>query len=162
MPTAPPTLKEAIDDLTKALVNANSILNGLDKGNLPELLKGFKTLTEEKNRLDDLVKIVNDIHSNFSHKVLPEAFRTLGVDSIKTAGRNFILNTKMRANITKEQQEAGFAWLRANGYEDLIRPSVNANSLSSVVNGFFEEHAKLPPEEAISIFTQEYISMRKV
>ena len=88
-------------------------------------------------------------------------FKNNNVDSLTTAGKKFSLNVKMRASIPLDKQEKGFAWLIANGYAPLIKEAVNSQSLSSAINGYFEAEAKLPPDDAIRIYNQESISIRK-
>ena len=155
------SLSDILDILTGAIADACAKVGNLDKTNLPEYLRAFKEITELDDRLADLSKILHQVQNEMSSKTLPEIFKNNNVDSLTTAGKKFSLNIKMRASIPLDKQEKGFAWLIANGYAPLIKEAVNSQSLSSAINGYFEAEAKLPPDDAISIYNQEYISIRK-
>jgi len=59
-------------------------------------------------------------------------------------------------------REAGHKWINEVAkVPELIIPNVNPRSLSAFVKGYFEDNAMWPPEDAIKVHKQRYISIRK-
>lgn len=85
----------------------------------------------------------------------------MGIDSIKSKGRNFIVGVRLNASIPLDKRESGFKWLRENGLDSLIAPAVNSKSLSSAITQYIEANAIEPPEDAMTVHKQKYTSVRK-
>lgn len=154
-------LGDAIKVLTEAASNVAIHFDKLDPADLPLLLRSFKELDDAKDQLEMLMKIIGAIHRKCSEETIPEQFESMEMDSVKIAGRNFIVSGKIRASIPADKTEKGFAWLKENGYDALIKEGVNAQSLSSAMSDLFKEKAIMPPSDAISMYVHKYTSMRK-
>jgi len=154
-------LREAIKELSKANKHVNDTFSSLDKNNLVEVLKAYKSLDECVDILEQITKCLNSLHQDMSYKIIPELFQANEIESAKIAGRNFIVNYRTNASIPFDMQESGFKWLKENGLGSLIKDGVNSKSLSSAMNSYFDEHAKWPPEDAIKVHKQPYTSIRK-
>lgn len=158
-----PKLKTALAETDKAVAAAAVFVTSeLDRNDLPTMLKAFKELDEAKKYLADIEKALVATHKMLSEQMIPEAFENNGFDSVKLAGRNFIVSTRINASIPEDKRSAGFEWLRTvANVPELIVQTVNSKQLSSFVSSYFEEHAIMPPEEAISVHQVKYTSMRK-
>ena len=156
-------LNQALKTLDKAVEETAFFFSNLDPSDLPTLLKSYKNLDENVELLETLTKILNGIHQNLSYEVIPTAFENQGgIDSVKIAGRNFIVAIRTNASIPKDMQARGFEWLRSEAkIPELITETVNSKSLSSFVKGYFEANGKFPPEDCVKIHIQKYIQMRK-
>ena len=158
-----PKLKTALAELDKAVQSAASfVTTELDRNDIPTMLRAFKEIDEAKKYLAEIEKVLTATHKSMSEQMIPEAFENNGFDSVKTAGRNFIVATRLNATIPEDKRSAGFEWLRNVAHvPELIIQTVNSRQLSSFVSSYFEEHAVMPPEEAISVHQVKYTSMRK-
>lgn len=161
MTDKPSTLHSAINDLQKAVERTVAYFEQLDVTNVPVLLEAFRTIHENAELLDALNTIISGIKRKTSYETIPSVFESMGIDSIKSKGRNFIVGTRLNASIPLDKRELGFKWLRENGYESLIAPTVNPKSLSSAVAQYIESTAKEPPEEAMTVYKQTYTQIRK-
>lgn len=156
-----PPIKDALKALGNALKEVLGQRDTLDKSNIPELLDFYKLVYDSENTLDEYHKILSGIKDRFSYETIPDTFESMGIDSIKGKGGNFIVGTRFNASIPFDKREAGFKWLRENGLAALIAPTVNAKSLSSAIKEHIETTAIEPPEECMSIHRQRYTTIRK-
>lgn len=154
-------LKETLKFLEASVMNTINELEHIEPSNLPFLLKAFKQLNEDCSTLDALKKIIDAAYDKLSYEVIPTAMTAQEIDSVKIAGRVFFLNARLHASIPEAKREVGFAWLKENKYESLIKEGVNAQSLSAAMKAYFEENGKMPPEEAITVHTKTYTAIRK-
>lgn len=157
-----PTLKQALEQLEMAVRGVSLHFNDADQMQLQDLLKSFKLLKEGKDALDGLQEVIAQIYQKISYETLPIMFENMDMDSIKLAGRNFILSSRLNASIPLEQRDRGFAWLKENQLDSLIQPNVNSKTLSSAIKTYFEASAIMPPQDAIKTHLQKYIAIRKV
>lgn len=135
-------------------------------GSINELIERLRTFREEKEKLEDQVKVVES-GIRASEIKLIEYLKEAGMTSFKGAGGHVILNK--RKNVSQpgspEDKEALFNYLREQGiFEQMV--SVNARTLSSWaikeieaktqegVYGWTPPGLKEPSE-------YEYISLRK-
>lgn len=154
-------LKDAVKALTDAIDGTMKHFGSIGEDDVPMLLKSFKALKEHKEELDDLTNALSSFYNKLSYETIPGTFERLGYDSIKLAGRNFIVGVRFNASIPQDKREEGFKWLKEHGLSSLIQPTVNPKSLSSAISQYFEDHAEEPPKEAITVHRQRYTSVRK-
>src|SRR5262245_30052448 len=158
-------IQDALSQLETCIQNIHTHFRDLyinDPKNIHMLLASYKQLHEADDRLKTLFDILHSLKNKVSNDTIPETFESMKIDgSIRVEGKNFVVVSRIRANIVKENTEEAYKWLRDNGYDDLIQTTVNANSLSSAVNELFEENATMPPKEVINTYSQRYTSIRK-
>lgn len=158
-------LSAALKQLELAVQATAIHFSSLDPNDIPTLLKSYKQLDENRDMLETLTKIIKQIHQECSYNTIPTAFENNGgIDSVKLAGRNFIVSVRLMANISIQSRETAHKWLIEEAkIPELIVPTVNSKSLSAFIKGYFEANAKMPPENSgISIHNQKYTQMRKV
>jgi len=75
----------------------------------------------------------------------------------------FYLSTRTYASPQAGQQEALYDWLRKNGYGDLVRETVYAQSLSAFVKELLGEEDELPKElgEIVNVYEKTGVGIRK-
>lgn len=155
-------LKSAISSLDKAITDTILYFELVPSSDLPKLLKAFAELRDNKKRLEELLKSLTLLYTTLDNKVLPDAFEALGFDSVKSAGKNFILSTRVNANITEDKRADAHKWISEEAnVPELIQPRINPKQLSSFAVEYFETNGKWPPENLISIHKQNYIQVRK-
>lgn len=155
-------LSDAIKHVTDALSEVQLYLEKMDYNDLPTLLKAFRQIHDARGLMKDQCEIINGMYERLSYEKVPDMLEANGFESVKSGGKNFIISVQVNASIPRDQQEAGFAWLRdVAKTPELITPTVNPKSLSSFVKGYFEANAIWPPENAIKVHKKRYMSIRK-
>ena len=162
----PVKLKEAIDILDKSVTETLLFFETLDPSNLQLTLRAFKALGDSYDQLLQNTKILGALYDKYSNEVIPNALHwddpSNRIDSIKVSGFNFILSTRVNANIPENKRDAAHKWLTdVAKIPELIIPRVNPKQLSAFVKSYFEAHAEYPPEDAINVHQQNYIQVRK-
>ena len=157
-----PKLRETLKTLDAAVTDTLAYFDEIDPSDLPTLLKSFALLKDNKDKLSLLEKLVSEQYQKLSYEVIPNAFEANGFDSVKLAGKNFILSTRVNATIPEDKREFGYAWIAdVAKVPELIRETINPKQLSSFVTQYFEANGCWPPEEAMSVHKQPYIQVRK-
>ena len=157
-----PKLKDVLKALDSAVADTLAYFDQLDPSDLPTLLKSFALLKDNKEKLTELEKLTSECYQKLSYEVIPNAFEANGFDSIKLAGKNFILATRVNASIPENQREFGYKWIAdVAKVPELIRETVNPKQLSSFATQYFEANGAWPPEEAIKVHKQPYIQVRR-
>ncbi len=115
-----------------------------------ELEDETKRMTAEIEKLDKQLsdEMAKEECPNFSHN-----------------GSTFYLTSKLYASPKAGGKDAMFAALRAKGFGDMIKESVNANSLSSFVKEQRELNNETIPEwieEVVNTFEKITVGIRKV
>src|SRR5882757_7622422 len=114
MSEQPEKLRDAINGLQKAVERTVSYFEALDTSNVPLLLEAYRAIHENAELLDTLNKIINGIKQKTSYETIPKVFESMGYDSVKSKGRNFIVGVRLNASIPLDKRESGFKWLREN------------------------------------------------
>lgn len=115
-----------------------------------------KELLESKQlQLDDAKKMVENIETELIDLLQAEGKER----TAKYEGVGFIslMSPKVYASCLKEKEEELFSYLRSEGREDMIRPTVNARTLSSYTKELMEEGKNVP--ECISYYMKPSIRL---
>lgn len=155
-------LNDAIDTLDDSVKTTLVFFEKLDQSNITQVLQAFYMLGVAYDRLDNLTKILGKLYDKYSTETIPEIFQNNQIDSLKTAGHNFISATRLNASIPENMREAGHKWVVEElKIPELIVPRINPKQLSTAIKAYFEATAKLPPEDAVKVHQQQYIQVRK-
>lgn len=105
-----------------------------------ELAVRMKELSAEASAADRLKVKKNEELDVIRLKIVPERFAVDEISSINIPGVGRLgLTSDMHCNQVKEKQDSFFQWLRDNGYGDMIKDTVNASSLKSLVKELDED-----------------------
>jgi len=117
-----------------------------------ELAKRMSTAAEQvaihDGRRKDAQKILDDIRKY----ALPEAMENEGLQNMKVAdvGR-FSIRSDVYAQISAENKDMAFDWLRGTGHGGIIKDTVHAATLKSLLKTMIREGKELPPEELVKV-----------
>jgi len=93
--------------------------------------------------VDAVLDAIKQIQTRLIQVMVPEAFERENIKSFTTqAGHRVTVSMLVRASI--KDQAAAFDWLRKNGYGDIIKPTVNASTLSGVAREILEGDGSNP------------------
>lgn len=79
-----------------------------------------------------------------------------------TTPSKFRCTLASRTTVSMVDKEAGMDWLRENGYETLIQPTVNASSLGAMAKELMETENKQLPDNLFNTNVGVYVSLTKV
>lgn len=122
----------------------------------------LKAKREEKKGLEAEVKAlgaeIEAIEADLSDLMVEEE-----IQRFDRAGQLFYLSTRTMASAKAEDKDALFAWLKQNGYGDLVKEQVNAQSLNSFAKELLAEADQLPEglEGLLNIYEKTTVSVRK-
>lgn len=89
-----------------------------------ELLKLELAITE----LEEQTKALKEAHRKIQEGDLPEMMEAAGVETFTlSSGRSVSLSVETYANISKENEETAFSWLRDHGHDALIRRELSVS-----------------------------------
>lgn len=123
----------------------------------------FKKYYDKEKQLKAKLDEVN-VEKENAEKVLYEAMLYEGIQNIKTKQGLFYLLDKDYASIKPGAQEEFFEYLKESNSEDLIRPTIHNQTLTSWVkemigDGTLEEDEEL--SKYITLFTRHKVGVRK-
>lgn len=127
----------------------------------------YSAAMDEKARLEDLIKTTNAIIAALRDK-LALAMVDEDTPKIEKGGYTFTLTPKTRYSKRSEEaiSEAGldfFDVLRENGLGDIIKETVNANTLQSAISAYLDDADELPEDlgAVISVYEYNDVTRRK-
>ncbi len=126
-----------------------------------DLADRLRDLREEKTRRDSELKALNAEIDELNDKLV-EMMVDAEMQKFDRAGKLFYLSTRTYASPAKGQQETLYGWLRTNGYADLVRETVYAQSLAAFVKELLEEDDGLPEDLAnlVNVYEKTSVNIR--
>lgn len=134
----------------------------LQSGDMFALADTLRRLKEQKDMLEEQLKEVNAAIEE-TDAALVKLMIDEEMPRFVRNGKTFYVNTRLYASPADGQKEAMMNWLKENGYADLVKETVNANSLSSWVKEIKEEHdGQLPAdlEPLINVYEKTTVGIR--
>jgi len=135
-----------------AAINSNDVKTAF------ELFDAMKTANKT---IDEARSSFGGSFETFNKGKMPEFLDNLGTDMVRVPelARSFYTTTQISATVC--DKDRAFEWLKENGGEALIQPTVNASTLKSFVKSKFEEDGIEPPEDTIRLNTYRTIGSSK-
>lgn len=103
-------------------------------------------LSKAYEEVDAMLTMVGKRLSYVKEVTLPERFDEEQVTTFNTERFRVTATQRIFASIIGSEKEAAHKWLEDNGYGDLIKPTVNASSLSSVAKEIISDGKELPDD----------------
>lgn len=120
-------------------------------------------LREQQESLEDELKRIKKKLEE-SELALFESMVNNEVDRFSRGGYTFSPVVKTRASIASEHKEEALEWLKNSDYSDIVKETVNAQTLTSLVKEW--EDAGIREDDApfyamLNIYNEQKISIRK-
>ena len=103
----------------------------------------LRTTEAELDRLDALVTAAKQLRAKLEEQLV-KAMDDAMVNRITIDGTTFFRRTDSYPKVKEGEQEALFRWLQEEGRGDMIKPTVNAQSLRSLVIERSKDNLPLP------------------
>jgi len=165
-------------DIATRLNNARNGLNDLNEqmrgviermrksGDLPETCRGYKEMNDAYEAMNNVRKELFEQLEGVSRATIPEMLAEQKVPNITVTyhdGLNYRFgkNQRVSVSIVEGQKELAYDWLRANGGEALIQPTVNSSKLASFAKEVAKEKGMDLPLDKFKTSSMVYTSITK-
>ena len=138
-------------------IPANLLRNIEGKGKLHHLA------ADAYEAMDKARKTIYADLEGMSRETIPEMLAEAGVTNItvQIEDLNYRFGKSQRVSVSMLDKDAGMDWLKANGGEGLIKPTVNAAQLSSFAKEFLKTKGMDLPLETFKTSSMTYTSITK-
>lgn len=133
-------------------------------GDLAKVCRDYKAMIDGYEAMDKVRKELYAHLEGISRATIPEMLAEEDVSNITLefeGGLKYRFGKNRRISISMLNKEAGFDWLKANGGEDLIQPTVNSSALSSFGKEFTKSTGKDLPMEVFKTNEMVYTQITK-
>ena len=158
------TVQEHIDGLTRKLSSVAEQIENIDPTNIMKVIRAFAIVSDLTREFEEIAAISSKFKTRLSQEIIPKLFEENGIEKLNVDGKSYFLGVRLHAGITNENKDAAYEWLKLNNFEYLIKPNVNAKSLSSAISSYIEETGKDITDDLkgiINIHKQTYTATRK-
>lgn len=139
-------------------------VNEADRNELAKFQVRSHILRQAVKQFDSILGSNLDVVSGKLGTVLDaedlESFTCRGDDGESLA--SIKLNTEAYVSVNKEFIEEAHQWLRDNGYDAIIKPTVHHKTLSSSIKEHLKQGGVPPPEHLIPMFTKLNSKITKI
>ncbi len=135
-----------IDRLSIAIKDIESELEKVKLMPLEEAAIYYQQFRAKFDWLDEVRDKWASVKEVLSVQIMPEIFEKSNVDNYIKLKSGWNVGVSYKLTASMKDKIGGMKWLEENGLADLIQPTVNASTLSSVAKGFIEENKSLPEE----------------
>jgi hypothetical protein len=129
---------------------------------LIELIKEMYIIQGEKEDVEGDLKNLNK-HLDFLRITkIPQVMEDQGIKNISVEGVGRVsLTADMHVSVKAEMKEMFYTWLRDNGRQDLIQPTINSSTLKATVKNMVKTGEEIPDDLLnVSPFTRASITKK--
>lgn len=118
-----------------------------DKMTLVELVREMRNIQSAKESAEDVVKALNKRFDFLRITKIPQVMEDEGIQRLSVDGVGRVsLTADMHVSVKEGQKDAFYDWLRDNGREDLIQPTVNSSTLKATVKNMVKQGEEFPDQ----------------
>lgn len=120
----------------------------------------FLMIRDAQEALHGVSKEFTKYEGELRYGVVPKIFELSKTKSWTSDNKvRFTVVDTLSAGIIPDKKEKAFTWLRKHEHGDLIKETVNAQSLSATARYLMEQENKELPESMFTIKTGQYVSI---
>jgi len=117
-----------MNELVKQMQEDASSIPEDNMGKIGAVATDIAETENEIANLKEQLKKKEDYRTKLSEEVLPSLFSEVGLSELKLSdGRKIKVSEYYRAAIKVENREAAYAWLRNNGFGDLVKNQITCS-----------------------------------
>lgn len=145
-------IASAVRDETNAVVASNDHI---------ALIRHYDALRKVLDTIKESREAMQEISDTLSKDKVPEAMRAAGVKTVTVEGVGRV-TISHRFSCSMFDSTEGIKWLKAHNYGDLVKETVNSQTLSSFARGLIEDEGKELPADLFKVGTSPFTSITKV
>ena len=117
---------------------------------------------DQKKEIEEALKATNELIAQTEEQLVAQMVEE-EMQNFTRNGRQFILNSKQRTSAKSGMQAELYAWLKKNGYGDLVKETVHAQTLDAFGRELTEELGALPEtlEPLVNVYEKVTVQIRK-
>lgn len=159
---------ERLQLISRAVIGQDANGNKLPAGGLPELIaanslgQAVDALAAFDGKIRDLEEAVSEIKQRLAYAKevsMPARMDDEECKTFNTEDFRVTRTARFFASIAGDQ-DAAYAWLRENGYDALIKETVNSSALSGAAKEMLEQGLELP-DDLFKTTSKDGISITK-
>jgi hypothetical protein len=129
-------------------------------GDHVKLVTHFSSLRSVNATIKEAREALSEMEDLLSTRDIPDLFHDLKVKTttIEGVGR---VTVSYRFGCSMLDKEQGMEWLRSNGHEGLIQPTVNSSTLAAFAKNMIEQEGKDLPDDIFKTSQSPYTSITK-
>ena len=135
-------------------------------GDYVDVIRHYSDVRIATAQIKEAREALNQMEERLSREIVPDFVRRAKEErGVKTPivlegiGR---VTVSYRFSCSMLDKEMGLNWLRSNGHEGLIQPTVNSSTLSAFARDMLENQGFELPPEIFKVGTSPYTSITKV
>ena len=153
-------LKELLSDFeTSVLCLDTKITSGIMA---PSTAESAARILAEVDKLGkawrDATKKLTALENKLAYNIVPNVFGDVKAVAIAGLGRVSI-QSRFSCTIKEEERENAIAWLKENGYDGLVKETINASTLKAQARMYMQETGYEFPED---FFTTKVVTFANV
>ena len=131
-----------------------------DSMSLIDLIREMRKVQIEKEEVENDLKTYNKHFDFLRITKIPQVMEDESVKNMSVEGVGRVsLTADMHVSVKAECKDAFYLWLRDNGREDLIQPTVNSSTLKATVKNMVKKGEEIPDDLLnVSPFTRASIT----
>jgi len=135
----------AMSAVAKEIPKLQRQVSANQKAGAITLARTYVVVHRMQARIDEILKPLSELSAQLKNVAIPEAFEAEGIPSVNLEeGFRVGVSVTTRASVRPGQKEAAIEWLSSNGYADIVQPTINASTLSSLAKQIGEDNKDLP------------------
>lgn len=152
-----PTRVTAFKDVL--LVFLEDLQQESKNGDLQEMIANMDLARQLLEAVTEVKTALEKVNDRFRQNMIPEAMEASNTELIRVAGVGRVnLVSDIYCSTESGKGEELKEWLTVNGFEDLIKPTVNASTLKAWAKARMKEMKELPPMVKITPFTRAQLT----
>ena len=128
---------------------------------LDELAKVYVEVKSLHAALDQIVKSWYHFKEYFNKRLLPEKLEDMGLDKASIPSIGYTVYPLHKYSASMKDRDAGMDWLRSHEGKDLIKETVNAQTLTSFLRSRMEDEGIDPPDDLFNFNSYTITGMTK-
>ena len=112
------------------------------------------------DEMEAVNKKIGELKRRMAEEMIPQAFEDAGVTTI-TLKEGFRVTISAFVRASTRDMEAGIKWMKKHGHGDIVKETINAQTLGALARTFMEENKNLP-EDLFNVYVGTNTSITKV
>lgn len=125
------------------------------------IIKHYDQLRLANEHIKEARESLSEIADLLSKEQVPSVMAMHSIKTITVVGVGRV-TVSHRFSCSMLDKDMGMSWLKDNGHEGLIQPTVNSSTLSAFAKNMLEVEGKELPPEIFKVGTMPYTSITKV
>jgi len=160
--------RETLEYLAKVVTGFQAVATQIQKetndvvsgGDHLEIIRHFNDLRLVNGQIKEARAALQEVEDLLSTRDIPEVMKRHNVKTTTVIGVGRV-TVAYRFSCSMLDKAAGMEWLRENGHEGLIQPTVNSSSLGAFAKDMLQNQGKELPPEIFKTGTSPYTSITK-